>query len=216
MARARERILRAAERLVLTGGYHATGTNAIIAAAGVSKGSFFYHFPQKQDLAVALLKRSFENAIERPIAQAFGEHGNAQDALTEFLGGLEGDFRKNRFHGGCLLGNLTAELGDGEPEIQQCLAGLFDRWRRLLIGHLAGVRLTMDVEDFADLFIAQIEGVMLTVRACKAPETADQAFGACRRFIAQALAVEQRTAESRQAGHFYHAQLGASRAGHQA
>lgn len=53
----RRRILDAAERLVIENGFSATSVDAVLAAAGASKGSFFHHFPTKDALARALVDR---------------------------------------------------------------------------------------------------------------------------------------------------------------
>jgi len=53
----RERILDAAERLVIDNGYAATSLDRVIAEAQSSKGSFFHHFASKDDLARALVER---------------------------------------------------------------------------------------------------------------------------------------------------------------
>lgn len=42
---ARGKILQAATEMIITQSYHGTGTNAIIAQTGISKGSFFYRLP---------------------------------------------------------------------------------------------------------------------------------------------------------------------------
>src|SRR5690606_30813305 len=53
----RERLLDAAEQLYLERGYGATSVEAIVAAAGLTKGALFHHFPTKHDLALALIER---------------------------------------------------------------------------------------------------------------------------------------------------------------
>ena len=50
----RERILDAAEHLVIENGFAATSVDQVIRAAGTSKGAFFHHFDSKLDLARAL------------------------------------------------------------------------------------------------------------------------------------------------------------------
>lgn len=56
-AHTRERILDAAERLVIDNGYAATSLDRVIAEAQSSKGSFFHHFASKDELARALVER---------------------------------------------------------------------------------------------------------------------------------------------------------------
>jgi TetR/AcrR family transcriptional repressor of nem operon len=53
----RQRILDAAERLVIDNGFAATSVDQVIAASGTSKGAFFHHFDSKAALARALVDR---------------------------------------------------------------------------------------------------------------------------------------------------------------
>ncbi len=52
----RRRILEAAREAFASQGYQATGVAEICQRAGVTKGAFFYHFPTKQALFLALLE----------------------------------------------------------------------------------------------------------------------------------------------------------------
>jgi AcrR family transcriptional regulator len=51
----RRRIIAAAAELFAEHGYHATSLNDVIAAAGSTKGGFYFHFPSKAELALAVL-----------------------------------------------------------------------------------------------------------------------------------------------------------------
>ncbi|MEO1187613.1 MAG: TetR/AcrR family transcriptional regulator [Pseudomonadota bacterium] len=53
----RDTILDTAEQAVLQKGFEATSIDEIVAAVGISKGGFFYHFKDKNALARALLER---------------------------------------------------------------------------------------------------------------------------------------------------------------
>ena len=52
----REQLLDAAETSVLEKGFGATSIEELIAAVGITKSGFFYHFPDKGKLAKALLQ----------------------------------------------------------------------------------------------------------------------------------------------------------------
>jgi AcrR family transcriptional regulator len=54
---ARERILDAAERLLLRDGLDALSVDAVLAEAAISKGGFFHHFASKETLLSAILER---------------------------------------------------------------------------------------------------------------------------------------------------------------
>ena len=71
----RERILDAAEHLVIENGFAATSVDQVLAAAGTSKGAFFHHFDSKLDLARAL--------TERYVAGDIGQLRAALDATAE-------------------------------------------------------------------------------------------------------------------------------------
>lgn len=54
-AATREKLVKAAVNLILRNGYHASGVDAICAEAGVTKGSFFHHFPNKDAIGLAVI-----------------------------------------------------------------------------------------------------------------------------------------------------------------
>jgi AcrR family transcriptional regulator len=53
--RSRRAILAAATPIFERDGYAAASLNQIIAASGLTKGGFYYHFASKQELALAVL-----------------------------------------------------------------------------------------------------------------------------------------------------------------
>ena len=56
----RERLLDLAEAAVLDKGFSATSIEELIAAVGITKSGFFYHFKDKNELAKALMVRYVE------------------------------------------------------------------------------------------------------------------------------------------------------------
>ena len=56
----RERVLQLAESAILEKGFGATSIEELIAAAGITKSGFFYHFKDKTELARILLTRYIE------------------------------------------------------------------------------------------------------------------------------------------------------------
>lgn len=67
---ARDRILEAANRLVLEGGVSQLSVEAVAEAAQVSKGGFFHHFASKDELLVALLDKVVEDSQREIDARA--------------------------------------------------------------------------------------------------------------------------------------------------
>jgi AcrR family transcriptional regulator len=59
----RERILEAAVSVFASKGYHDTKVDDIVAESNTSKGSFYFYFPSKQDIFLALVD-TFANLLE--------------------------------------------------------------------------------------------------------------------------------------------------------
>src|ERR1700746_50058 len=57
---AKERLMEAVSELIWTGSYGSTTIDQICEKAGVKKGSFYYFFESKSDLAVAALDAQFQ------------------------------------------------------------------------------------------------------------------------------------------------------------
>ncbi len=65
----RERILDAALSIFSAKGFHDTKLDEIVAAGGISKGSIYFHFPNKEKLFIALVDQ-FADLIERRAKEA--------------------------------------------------------------------------------------------------------------------------------------------------
>lgn len=65
----REKILDAALDVFSSKGYHDTRMDEIVEQSGTSKGSIYFHFPNKERLFLALVDQ-FANVIERRVGEA--------------------------------------------------------------------------------------------------------------------------------------------------
>ena len=110
---ARERILLTAHTLFYREGIRSTGVDRIIAEAGVTKVTFYRHFPSKNDLIMAFLDYRhrmwmswFQDALQR--------HGNNLLAIAPVL---QEWFADPTFRG-CAFINALGEMGS-MPEVVQ-------------------------------------------------------------------------------------------------
>lgn len=81
----RTAIMDAAEALILDQGFTGSSIDRIIERAGITKGTFFYHFESKADLAYALVKRFADldrQTLEHNMARATAL---SRDPLQQFL-----------------------------------------------------------------------------------------------------------------------------------
>ena len=113
---ARDKILRAASDLFFKQGYHQTGTNQLIGEAGVSKASFYTHFPSKEDLAVAYVCDSAANSLGM-IRSALGK---LEDPLKRYLmlhAAIEQHLCSTDFRG-CHFSNIAREFPDIDSPVR--------------------------------------------------------------------------------------------------
>lgn len=61
----RERILDAALEVIARRGYSAAGVQEIISLSSTSKGSFYFHFPSKERMVMALLERMSDKLVNK-------------------------------------------------------------------------------------------------------------------------------------------------------
>ncbi|WP_199636228.1 TetR/AcrR family transcriptional regulator [Serratia sp. PAMC26656] len=112
---ARQRILLTAHDLFYREGVRATGIDRIISESGVTKVTFYRHFPSKNDLITAFLAHRheqwlawFNQSLERHVA----EQGDVLPALTSCLA----EWFNDPHYRGCAFINTAVELADMLPE----------------------------------------------------------------------------------------------------
>jgi len=115
---ARERILLTAHGLFYGEGIRATGIDRIIREAGVTKVTFYRHFPSKNDLIRAYLEYRhtlwmnwFKGALTR--------HGGPQQAPNEVIVGALGEWFGNENYRGCAFINAVVEFDGTLPEVAE-------------------------------------------------------------------------------------------------
>lgn len=181
---ARERILRAAHDLFYRDGLRATGVDRVIAEAGVTKVTFYRHFPSKNELIRAFLEHRharwldwFGAALARHRA-AQTPQDRARQALAPLQPTLEEWFCQPGFRG-CAFINAVAELGGGLDDALPIAA----RHKQDMVD-LIGRQLLADHPDRQAL--AEAAGLAADgaiVRAQTGPEGVRQALAGLQRLL---------------------------------
>jgi len=98
-ARTRERLLESAARAFASDGIESTSIERIAAGAGHTRGAFYAHFKDKQDLSLTMLEQQFDAYIERfshTLASAESPAVRARHAGDDLSRLLEADPRWQR------------------------------------------------------------------------------------------------------------------------
>jgi TetR/AcrR family transcriptional repressor of nem operon len=113
----KEQIVAASLTLLHSKGFNATSVQDITEAAGVPKGSFYNHFPSKEELGVEVLQRYTEQAGQ--IGALLGESSLPPlERLRDYFGKMVESNAASEFNAGCLLGNFSTELSNQSPAIR--------------------------------------------------------------------------------------------------
>ncbi|MFQ3647135.1 MAG: TetR/AcrR family transcriptional regulator [Anaerolineae bacterium] len=84
----RERIMDAALNVFSRKGYHETRMDEIVEEAAASKGSIYFHFPNKEKLFLALVDQ-FADLLERRVTEAIAQQRGMQRVQTALTTVLE-------------------------------------------------------------------------------------------------------------------------------
>jgi TetR/AcrR family transcriptional repressor of nem operon len=172
---ARERILQAAQQQVLRHGFAATTVDAVLAAAGASKGAFFHHFPSKAHLGRALVERyaaADAATLESALAAVEAITDDPAEQLIELLRVLERAAEAVlEEQPSCLFVSFIYESELSAAGTDEIVAGAIRHWRDRILGKLepaAAQRPGMpavDLPSLADQLFTVLEGAFLLTRA---------------------------------------------------
>jgi AcrR family transcriptional regulator len=170
----RERILDVAEAAVLEKGFAATSIEELIAAVGITKSGFFYHFKDKNELAKALLVRYVEreDALFDDLFHRADELN--EDPLHGFLVGLKmmselmADLPNG--HPGCLVASFCYQDRLFDKEVRDLNAKAVLNWRKRfrerleLIAARYPPKGSVDLDDLADMLSVIADGGIILSR----------------------------------------------------
>lgn len=169
----RERILTAAERLVIDNGYAATSVDQVLAAAGTSKGAFFHHFSSKLDLARALVERYAAADVENLHAAVEHAERVAADPVArveEFVRYFEDTADEVMSEqSSCLYVSILTERQLLQSSTADPIRKAVIAWRegiaRLVREAVADRTTDLDPEALADHVFVTFEGAFLLARS---------------------------------------------------
>ncbi|MGQ4879308.1 TetR/AcrR family transcriptional regulator [Billgrantia sp. LNSP4103-1] len=110
----RDQLLATAERLFYEQGFHATGIDRIVAAAGVVRMTLYNHFPSKEALVTAVLTARHERFIASlDVATDSAPPGQATRALID----AHGRWLEHCSQNGCIMVKAMGEYAEHSAKI---------------------------------------------------------------------------------------------------
>lgn len=163
----RDRVLAEGLSAFMGKGYHGTGIQEILSAAGVPKGSFYNYFDSKEDFAAGVVDLYAARTHEQ-LDKVVAAEGDALENLRRFLATelLSHEERGS----GCLLGNLGAEMGGSSEILRKAMArgmaGIRERFAKViaLAQKQNTVRGDLAPEQLAGMLFAAWEGALIRMK----------------------------------------------------
>jgi AcrR family transcriptional regulator len=166
----RRRVLDVAAAAFQARGYHSTSTHDIMREAGVTGGALHHHFPTKKALGLAVIRDRVGQAVEDTWIEPIRTAPTVADGICEVFGQLTAALDARGTVLGCPLNNLALELSLADPEFQQALQSIFERWQTALAEKLradqaAGALTDVEPERLAAFIVAAYSGAMAMAKA---------------------------------------------------
>lgn len=124
-------ILQKAFELIYTQGYQTTSIDDILASTNVTKGAFYYHFKNKDEMGLAII-----NELMKPLSAGFPEAMEAdEDPLNAIYNMVYGLLMENQFlkvEYGCPAANFTQEMTPWNAGFSKMLNELTSQWMKVM------------------------------------------------------------------------------------
>ncbi|MES9852680.1 MAG: TetR/AcrR family transcriptional regulator [Candidatus Thiodiazotropha sp. L084R] len=189
----RSKIMDVAQQMVLNVGLSGTSVEKVIDGAGVTKGTFFYHFKTKHDLATALIERyadqdqhhfhdymkKAEQLARDPLQQLLIFVG----LLIEMTDQLEDPFP------GCLYAAYCYQSGAISADVMARIEEMMHFWRDQLSHKLEAIsqhytaRVPVTHTQVADHVLTTFEGAFVLSKVMKEPKLASEQLIQCRNYL---------------------------------
>jgi len=105
----KQRLLEAGLIMLLRQGYNDLGVQALLSATSIPKGSFYHHFKDKEDFALAVIDQYMQQ-VHAGLDQCLGDEERPPlERVRHFFELTQQSYREEGYMG-CLLGGLGQEL----------------------------------------------------------------------------------------------------------
>lgn len=191
----RERLLDEMTALVERQGFRPTSVNDVLQAAGIKKGTLYYHFPGKDELGLAVLERAASEFLAFLDSTLTGP--TPMDAIESFFKAAFKRHSRTGFVGGCLWGNTALEMSDSSPVYTEFVQKVFDEWigrveRVIRLGQEAGqIRTDRSAGELARMVVAGIEGGIMMSRLTKKDRPFKECLESLRALLGNAAVTDE-------------------------
>jgi TetR/AcrR family transcriptional regulator, transcriptional repressor for nem operon len=173
--RTRGRLLRAAFQEMHRSGFRSADLDAILAAAGVTKGALYYHFDNKEALGYAVVDEVIASNLNQKWVQPLRHAKNPIDVLIRII--QSESLKREDVQRGCPLLNLSQEMSGLDEGFRRRTAKIYKDWHDAMAEALREgqkrkiVRNDINANETATFLIAAWEGYVVLGKNSQDPRT---------------------------------------------
>lgn len=151
-------------------GFAGTSLSDLTSVTGLTKGSIYGNFENKEDVAVAAFNHNYQILIKR-FGAKLSKKKNFVDKLIIFLDTYEELYEDIIDMGGCPILNNTVDADDTNSRLNSLSKKAFGDWNKNIKGIIEQgkekkeIYDTIDASYYADLFVFTIEGGLLLAKS---------------------------------------------------
>jgi TetR/AcrR family transcriptional repressor of nem operon len=172
----KQRLIDAGLRMLLEQGYNNLGIQALLAATGTPKGSFYHHFKDKEDFALQVID-AYIVQVHAGLDACLSDKDRPPLArVRRFFEMVRQNYRADGYMG-CLLGGLGQELSGVSEVFRRKIEGCFSAIAERIAGCLdeaqekGEIASDCDVRKMAELLVDCWEGAALRSRLRRNPDS---------------------------------------------
>ncbi|AZB09188.1 TetR/AcrR family transcriptional regulator [Chryseobacterium sp. G0162] len=150
-----------------TKGYSATSLSDITQATGLTKGSIYGNFENKDQVAIEVYKYN-AGLLSKVMNHSLGDqYLTSTDKLHAFVSFYRKNWRSVFSNGGCPLMNAATEADDSFPALKEYVQKSFTLWTEKISAVItqgqknSELKASINADKYASLFIMLIEGGIL-------------------------------------------------------
>ena len=167
-----DRLLDAAENAVRMRGYHAVSFRDLADELGIKSASVHYHFPQKEDLGLALVER-YSKRLFSDLERRAAKSETPKDRLAALCKTYQQSLRSSDKI--CLCGLLGAEKNGLPENLGRAVAAFFDANIRWVVKALPSNMPAKRRQAKAAQIIATLQGAVMLATCLNNPKLFDAA-----------------------------------------
>ena len=155
-------------------GYTGTYVSDLTNATGLTKGSIYGNFKDKNEVALEAFKHNYKFQTEQ-VLHKIEKENNSANKLLAFLKHYRTAFKPIFKNGGCAILNTAVDTDDGNDLLKKEVIKTIHGWHNKIVsilseGVIKNELKDIDVSIFSYRMIALIEGSLLLAKTLNKPE----------------------------------------------